>query len=174
MVLRERPRWLTRRVANGIGFLTCCGLIGYALYAQYVLALNPCPLCLFQRFAVMGLGAVFLLALVHNPARTGARVYAVLLTLAALAGMAISARHVWIQAQPPGSIPSCGADLNYLWQILSFVEVIKKVFTGSGECATIDWSFLGLSMPWWTGIAMFCLAVWGVVANLKFQRDFEP
>src|SRR5262249_54053005 len=155
----------TPRIANSIGFLACCGLIGYALYAQYVLYLEPCPLCLFQRFAIIGLGAVFLLAAIHNPSKTGARLYSALIAVAAGSGIAIAIRHLWIQSLPEGSVPSCGASLGYLFDIMSFMDVIKKVFSGSGECHKVD-IFLGLSWPWWVIIAMVGLGSAGIAANL--------
>ena len=143
--------------------------MAYALYAQYVLLLEPCPLCLFQRFAVIGLGVVFLFAALHNPDRTGARAYGALLAIVALAGIAVAARHIWVQAQPPGSIASCGPSLSYLFDIMSVFEVVKKVFTGSGECQHID-AIFGISWPWWTGGAMAGLGIFGVLANFKLRR----
>ena len=103
---------ISRRSGNALGFVACAGLMGYALYAQYVLGLQPCPLCIFQRIATIVTGILFLIAAIHNPRAPGARVYGALITLAALGGMLISARHVWIQAQPPGTVPACGAPLS--------------------------------------------------------------
>jgi protein dithiol:quinone oxidoreductase len=160
-----------RRLGNGLGFLACVGLMGYALFVQHVLGLVPCPLCIFQRVAVITVGAIFLVATLHNPQRFGARVYGGLLLLAALCGMGISARHIWIQAQPPGSVPACGADLNYLMEIMPITGVISKVLTGSGECAKIDWLFLGLSMPWWVLISLAVLATWGGIVNFRSDRS---
>src|SRR5690606_27527502 len=108
----DKSRSMPRRLANALGFVACAGLIAYALYAEHVLGLTPCPLCIFQRVAVIAVGVLFLLAALHNPGRTGARVYGVLTGLAALGGVAIAARHVWIQAQPPGTVAACGADLD--------------------------------------------------------------
>lgn len=154
-----------RRLGNGLGFLACAALIAYALYAEHVLELAPCPLCIFQRVAVIVIGLLFLIAALHNPARAGARVYGVLIAIAAVGGVAVAARHIWIQAQPPGSVAACGADLNYLMDIMPLTEVISKVLTGSGECGKIDWTLLGLSMPWWVAIALAGLMVWGVLLN---------
>jgi disulfide bond formation protein DsbB len=156
---------LNRRLGNGLGFLACAGLIAYALYAEHVLGLAPCPLCIFQRVAVIAIGVVFLVATLHNPARIGARIYGALVTLAALAGIGIAARHVWIQAQPPGTVAACGADLDYMMEILPLKEVVAKVLTGSGECGNIDWTLLGLSMPWWVLFALVGLMGWGIVVN---------
>jgi disulfide bond formation protein DsbB len=88
-----------------------------------------------------------------------------LIGIASLAGIAIAARHIWIQAQPPGSVAACGADLNYMMDILPLTEVISKVLTGSGECGELNWSLLGLSMPWWVAIALGLLSAWGAIIN---------
>jgi disulfide bond formation protein DsbB len=158
---------ISRRSGNALGLLACAGLMGYALYAQYVLGLAPCPLCIFQRIATIVTGILFLLAAIHNPRGSGARVYGALIALAALGGMLISARHVWIQAQPPGTVAACGADLNYLLEIMPVTDVISKVLTGSGECGTVDWTLLGLSMPWWVAISLAVLGAWALLVNYK-------
>lgn len=163
---------MPRRLANALGFLVCAGLIGYALYAEHGLGLAPCPLCIFQRVAVIAVGVLFLIAALHNPGRVGARVYGTLIGLAALAGVGIAARHLWIQAQPPGTVAACGADLDYLLEIMPLTEVISKVLTGSGECGKVDWTLLGLSMPAWVAISLVALAIWGVITN--FGSDGRP
>lgn len=154
-----------RRLANALGLLGCAALIAYALYAEHVLGLAPCPLCIFQRIAVIVVGVLFLIAALHGPARTGGRVYGVLIALASLAGIAIAARHIWIQAQPPGSVAACGADLGYLLEIMPLTEVVSKVLTGSGECGKVDWTLLGLSMPWWVLFALLVLGGYGLFVN---------
>jgi disulfide bond formation protein DsbB len=158
---------ISRRSGNALGFLVCAALMGYALYAQYVLGLAPCPLCIFQRVATISTGLLFLIAALHNPGATGARVYGALIGLAALCGMLVSARHVWIQAQPPGTVAACGADLDYLLEIMPVTQVVSKVLTGSGECGKIDWTLLGLSMPWWVAISLAVLGAWALVVNYK-------
>lgn len=158
---------ISRRSGNALGLVACAGLMGYALFAQYVLGLAPCPLCIFQRIATILTGILFLIATLHNPRTTGPRVYGALIGLAALGGVLISARHIWIQAQPPGTVAACGADLNYLLEIMPVTDVVTKVLTGSGECGQIDWTFLGLSMPWWVAISLSVLGAWALVVNYK-------
>ena len=155
------------RPGNLVGVGACVALMAYALYAQYQLHLEPCPLCIFQRVAVIAVGIFFALAAVHNPARIGARVYGVLIALVALAGIGVAARHIWIQAQPPGTVAACGAGLDYMMDIMPLVDVVKKVLTGSGECGKVDWTLLGLSMPWWVLFALVGLGAWGVWVNCK-------
>jgi disulfide bond formation protein DsbB len=158
---------LTRRAANFAGAAACALLLGYAYYTQYYGGLEPCPLCVFQRIAVFGVGVVFLLAALHNPARTGARIYAALLALVTLAGIGVAARHLYVQSLPPGTLPSCGAPLGALFEVLPFTEVIRKVLTASGECAVVNWRFLGLSMPGWVLIALTGFGAWALWNNLR-------
>ena len=162
---------ISRRSGNALGFVVCAGLMAYALYAQYVLGLAPCPLCIFQRIATMVTGILFLVAAIHNPRENGARAYGALIALAALGGVLISARHIWIQAQPPGTVAACGADLDYLLDIMPVTEVISKVLTGSGECGKIDWTFLGLSMPAWVFVWFALLGALIIRANWSRLRS---
>jgi protein dithiol:quinone oxidoreductase len=157
---------LTRRMANFSAAGVCALLLAYAYYLQHFTGLEPCPLCIFQRVAVFALGAVFLLAALHNPQGVGARVYAVLIGLVALAGSGVALRHIYIQNLPPGTVPECGATLDFMLEIFPVWDVITRVLTASGECGKVDWSFAGLSMPWWVLIWMVALGAFGVRANL--------
>jgi protein dithiol:quinone oxidoreductase len=147
-------------------FATCAlvvaGLLGYAYYAQFHLGLEPCPLCIFQRVAMIVLFVVVLVAALHAPRGGGRRVYGALAALAALAGAAIAGRHVWLQHLPPDQVPSCGPGLDYLLDTFPLSETLRKVFTGSGECAEVHWRFAGLSMPEWT-LACFALFLAGAL-----------
>lgn len=158
-----------RRVLNLAGAGACALLVGFALYAQHVLGLEPCHLCIFQRMAVMAVGAVFLVAALHGPGVIGARVYGGLTALAALGGLAVAGRHTWIQLQPPGSVPACGAPLDVLFDLLPLQEVVLKVFRGGGECQKVDWTFLGLTMPMWLLAVFAALGAFALWAN--FRRE---
>jgi disulfide bond formation protein DsbB len=158
---------LGRRPLNFSGFLLCAGLLAYALYAQFHLGLDPCPLCIFQRIGIAALGVVFLIAALHHPRAGGARVYAVLIAVAALATVAVAARQVYLQHLPPGAIPSCGAPLSMMLKFMPLTTVIRKVLTGSGECGIVNWTFLGLAMPAWVLIWAALLGAGGVIANTR-------
>ncbi|MBM4192675.1 MAG: disulfide bond formation protein B [Gammaproteobacteria bacterium] len=157
-----------RRLGNLAGFFACTGLMAYALFAEHVLGFEPCPLCIFQRVGVIALGITFLIAALQNPlSARGSRVYGVLL-LAVSAFPGYSAgRHVYIQSLPFGSVPACGASLDYMMDVLPFVTVLRKVLFGAGECQKIDWSLLGLSMPAWVFISVAALATWAVFVNFR-------
>ena len=168
--MASKPIRASFRIRFLLGFLACCGLMAYALYAEHVLRLQPCPLCIFQRIAVMALGLMFLLGAVVGPKRRGGRAFfGVLALVPALAGVAIAGRHVWIQHLPPDQVPSCGPPLSFLRETLPFMDVVRKVLTGDGQCARIDWTFLGQSMPVWTLICFVVLAIW--IAFAAFRRD---
>jgi disulfide bond formation protein DsbB len=154
-----------RRGLNAVGLAVVVGLMSYALYAQHVQHLEACPLCIFQRIAMIAVGAVFAVAALHAPRGAGARVYAVLGVLAALAGASISAWHVRLQNLPPDQVPSCGPGLGYMWDAFPLADMLKMVFTGSGECAEVNWVFLGLSMPAWVLVWFVALGALMVVAN---------
>ena len=160
-------RVLSPRPINFAGFLICAGLIAYALYAQFDLGLDPCPLCIFQRIGIAALGLVFLIAALHNPRRWGARICALLIALAALATMGVAARQLYIQHLPPGAIPSCGAPLSMMMKFMPLTAVIRRVLSGSGECGVVNWTFLGLAMPAWVLIWAAVLGLVGSVANLR-------
>jgi disulfide bond formation protein DsbB len=132
--------------------LACAGMLGYALYVQHVDFLDPCPLCVFQRVVFMFIGAVSLLAAIHGPAAAGRWVYGGLVILGGLTGVGIAGRHLWLQSLPADQVPDCGMGLNYMLETMPFSAVLSEVFYGSGECAEVIWSFLGLSMPGWTFI----------------------
>jgi disulfide bond formation protein DsbB len=154
-----------RQKVNLAAALACAGMLGYAIYAEKVLGLQPCPLCMFQRVCIGALGLVFLLAGLHRVRYYGAIVYGAFILVVAGAAIWVAGRHVWIQAQPPGTVPACGAPLDTLMQMFPLLEVVRKVMTGGGECGTIDWTFLGLSMPMWVLISASTLALIGLVNN---------
>ena len=160
---------MSRRQLNLLGFLSCAGLLAYALYVQGALRIEPCPLCIFQRVGIAAIGLVFLVAGVHAPAGRGARVYGALLALAALATMGVAARHVWIQHLPEDAVPACGAGLKFLLEEFPVTDVIRKVLSGSGECHQVNWTFLSLAMPTWVLLVAGALGALGIYANFRGQ-----
>ena len=144
------------------GFLVCAGLIGLALYLQYVKGLEPCPLCMIQRLWFMGLGLVFLVAAIAQPYGFGVRVYGVLATAAALAGASFAARHVWLQWHPP-EVEACSADLFFQLQRFPFFSVIERALRATGDCAKVDWTLLGLSIAEWSLLWFIALTALSLV-----------
>ena len=149
-----------------LGAAACALLLGYALYLQFHDGLLPCPLCIFQRIAFAALGVVLLAAGLHAPRGAGGRrVWGVFALLPAIAGIGLAWRHVWMQQLPPDQVPMCGPSLDFLMEAMPVTSVIRTVLTGSGECANVDWTFLGLSMPAWSLAWFVLLALW-VVATM--------
>jgi disulfide bond formation protein DsbB len=161
-----------RRAFDVAAALACFAMFGFALYLQSARNLEPCPLCIFQRIAVVALGVAFLLA-AALPAvpRVFAWLSTLFIALAALAGAGVAGRHVYIQSLPPDKVPVCGATLDYMMEIFSPTEVLRKVLTGSGECAKIDWTLLGLSMPAWVLICVLLLGIAGILANWPAKKS---
>ena len=144
---RQGRRWLN---AAGVGIIIA--LMSYALYAEHVEGLEACPLCILQRIAFLGMGVFFLLGAMIGPRpRWLRRTIACLVGLWAAAGAGVAIWHLRMQNLPPSEIPSCTSmDLGYMLDAFPFQKVVEKVFTASGECAVVDWTFLGVSMPGWT------------------------
>lgn len=158
----------TFRLRFLLGFLACAGLMGYALYSQHVQGFEPCPLCIFQRVAVIALGLVFLVGgLLAPKGASGRRVWGVLAFAVAAIGMGVAGRHVWLQHLPPDQVPACGPPFEFMRETLPVAELVSKVLRGSGECAEVNWSLLGLSMPAWVLIALAALAVWALYAGFR-------
>ncbi|ALN92679.1 MULTISPECIES: disulfide bond formation protein B [Lysobacter] len=156
------------RIQYLLGFLACAALLAYAFYLQLYQHLEPCPLCIFQRVAFAALGVVFLIGGLHGPKKPGGRrSYGVLALLASLAGIAVAGNHVRLQHLPPDQVPACGPGLNYMVEAMPLASVIRKVMTGSGECAAVDWTFLGLAMPAWSLICFIVLALWAAYAAFR-------
>lgn len=138
---------ISPRYLGFAGFLMCVFAMASALYLQYVGGLDPCPLCTFQRVGYIGAGAVFLLGALHNPGVVGRRIYAALTALCALYGAGVAGRHIWLQNLPEDQVPECGPGLDYMLDVFPMKDVLAMVFSGSGECAEIDWTFLGITLP---------------------------
>ena len=142
-----------------LGFLACFGMLAVGAYFQIVEEMEPCPLCISQRIAILLTGIVFLIAAIHNPAQKGVQRYAILGAFFALAGSAISARHVWLQNLPPEEVPECSPGLEYIFENFPLAETVKLMLNGTGECADVLWTLFGLSIPGWTFVAFIGLAV---------------
>ena len=132
-------------------FLVIMTVLGmsYALFfLQRHMGLLPCPLCIFQRIGLMAMGGFALIAALGNPKSIALKL---LLWLSSLVGIGwattVAARHVWLQHLPADQVPSCGPGLDYWLDTLPILQVFKEVFAGSGECASISWTFMGLSIP---------------------------
>ena len=155
------------------GFILCVALIATALYFQHVMGLEPCPLCIFQRIFIIALGAVMLAGAIHDPRTGWRRVYGAITILIAALGIVVAGRHVWLQHLPADQVPECGPGLEYMLEAFPLNEAMQMVFKGSGECAEVQWVFLGLSIPEWT-LLVFCgvaaFGLWLLVGRPRVAR----
>ncbi|RZA13179.1 MAG: disulfide bond formation protein B, partial [Lysobacteraceae bacterium] len=149
------------------GFAICAALLGYAFHVQFQLGIQPCPFCIFQRLCFATMGIVFLLGALHAPRRPGARkAWGLLAFVAGAAGMGISGRHAWVQMHPP-PMPICTPSWNFLVEQNSWLGVVRKVLLANGDCSSIDWRLLGLTMPMWCLVFFVALALGGLYAGFR-------
>jgi disulfide bond formation protein DsbB len=153
------------------GFAVCAALIGSALYLQYVVKEDPCPLCMLQRIGFIVFGAIALIAALHGPRRAGAFVYGALMVLAAGAGGAVAGRHVWLQSLPKNMVPECGPGLDFILQRFPISRAIDLILRGSGECAEKGWTFLGLTIAGWSLVWFVVLGVGTCVVTWYVARS---
>lgn len=123
------------------------GLMSYGLYTQYYEYLEPCPLCMTQRFFYCLIGLFACLAIAHS---NGHRIYSVLMLVSALGGAATAGRQVWLQHLPPDQVPACGPSLEYMLEAFPLSQTLMTMIRGDGNCAEVVWTFVGLSMGEWS------------------------
>ena len=132
------------------GFVVCALLMAYAIYEQFQMGVEPCPMCIFQRLAFIGMGIFFLIGGLHSPGPKGRRIYAVLIGVSALIGAGVAINHLRLQFMPHDPLMAdCGPGFNYMLENFPIWQTLKKAFTASGECSDINWIFLGITMPGW-------------------------
>lgn len=158
-----RARTLLALVAAG-----CAGLLAYGLYLQHVVGLEPCPMCIVQRYALVLVAVVAgVAALMERPA---ARLWAVgFMGLLAGFGAFVAARQSWLQWNPP-EILSCGRDFFGMIESFPLKRAIPMIFRGSGDCSTIDWTFLGLSIANWSFLCFSGIVLLALLLILRPAR----
>ena len=140
-------------------FLGVVCLLGFGYFLQYVEGLEPCPLCITQRFFLFISGSLGLLAVLHNPTLLGARIYSIIGTLIAMAGAGFASRQLYLQSLPADQAPACGPSIDFIFQTFPLADALSILLRGDGNCADVAWRFLGLSIPGWTVIAFTGIAV---------------
>ncbi len=140
-------------------FLVSASLLAYGYYLQFVEGLDPCPLCIFQRVAFIAIIVIALIGTLHGPQKIWKYIYSGLILVSAITGATIAGRQVWLQHLPADQVPECGPGLDFMLEVFPLGETLKMVFTGSGECAKVDWTFLGfsiaeLSLAWFIAFAV--------------------
>ena len=153
--------WFTAAPRRTLAWLAVLGIamLAFGLYLQHVVGLNPCPMCIVQRYALI---AVILIAGIASlfAARAAQRVGTLLLVLAAGFGAFVAARQSWLQLHPPETV-NCGRDFYGMVENYPLRRAIPMIFKGSGDCAAVDWTFLGGSIANWSFVsfAAFCMVL---------------
>lgn len=164
-------KYLSYRAINCYAFLLVVILIGTAGYLQIDRGIEPCPLCIIQRFLFAILGLMYLSVGIHQPYRKNAKIYGGFILLISLLGAAVALRQIWLQHLPAGTAPACGPGLYFMIRNMPIAEAIKSVFVGSGDCAVVSWKFLYLSMSEWSLIAFIFFAILALIQMLR--RDVK-
>ncbi len=156
------------RIFFSIIFVVCASLLGFGLYLEHVVGLEPCPLCVFQRIAYILVALVALIAAIHNPQKLFEKIYTGLMFVASLCGAGIAGRQVWLQHLPEDKIPECGPGLEYMLDVFPLADALKMVLSGSGECAEVQWTFLSFSIAEWS---ILCFVGLTVASLIMFFRQ---
>jgi disulfide bond formation protein DsbB len=148
--------------------LGCLALLGFGLYLQHVVGLEPCPMCIVQRYALL------LVAIIAGiSSASGKRGFQiggiVLLLVAAGFGAFVAARQSWLQWYPP-EVATCGRDLYGMIETFPLKRAIPMIFKGGGDCTAIDWTFLGGSIANWSFICFVVIAALGLVLLVRRAR----
>ncbi|MFA9441747.1 disulfide bond formation protein B [Uliginosibacterium sp. sgz301328] len=158
---------MINRLSNRFLFLSvffgCAVLLAIAFYLQLVEGIEPCPMCILQRYGLVACGLVALIAGLHNPNPRGwgPRAYGLLLAACAIAAGGVAARQTWLQHNPP-SISTCGPGLEYMVSRFPLADLLPRIFQGSGDCSVVDWKMFGLSLAEWGLVTFTVLCVFGL------------
>jgi disulfide bond formation protein DsbB len=154
-----------------LGFFASFGLVALALWIQTRYQLNPCPLCISQRMVFMGLGLLFLVGAVLPAKAIWQKTVTALLVLTALGGAGVAVRHWWLQAHRDSIIADCGVGFDYMFENFPLQKALTLVFRGTGDCAAIDWTFLGGSIANWSFLAFVFFTLAGLWVAYKALRS---
>jgi len=154
------------RLLNLLILVGCLGLVGIAIFIEPFKSMDPCPMCMMQRAIFLGIALVCLLACLHNPGAIGRKIYGIVTALIAISGISVAGRQLWLQHLPEDRVPACGPGLEYMLDVFPLLEVIEMAIKGTGDCAKVQWTFAGVSIPGWSMVAfvgILIIAIWLVV-----------
>lgn len=161
---------LNYRLMSLGGFLACVIGMAFALYLEHFKGYEPCPMCIFQRVAMIAAGVFFLAGALHGPLGVLRWLWSGLAGLASAVGAGIAGRHVWLQSLPEDLRPACGPTLDYLMDFMPLTEVVSTILKGDGNCAIIDAQWLGISLPGWTLVAFVGIGLLAVLSPVVAAR----
>ena len=150
---------------------SCIALMVFGLYLEYIQGLEPCPLCVFQRIAYILIGLIALIGATHNPKDLFLVIYKFLIIITAITGALIAGRQVWLQHLPAESVPECGPGLDYMLNVFPLSDAIKMILSGSGECAEVQWRFIGFSIAEWSLIMFIGITVATTLSIYVYKKN---
>ena len=151
-------------------FIICVALLTFGLYLEHFKGLDACPLCILQRIAYISIALVTLIGILHNPIRISLIIYKSSIVILATIGALIAGRQIWLQHLPPELVPECGPGFDYMLNVFPFADAIKMILTGSGECAEVNWRFIGLSIAEWS-LIMFLGITIATIISIYIYKD---
>lgn len=143
-----------------------------SFYFQYMIGLEPCPLCLMQRFSAIVLGMFYLMGICISTIKRS-RIVCVFQIILAAFGLFFATRQLWLQSLPVDETPVCMPGLDVLIQYFPWKDVLHALFWGSGDCANVSWSWLGLSMPAWSALYFIFMLIASFVLLLRLTRTLK-
>ena len=161
---------ISNRVFFTIISASCLSLLAYGYYLEFFEDLLPCPMCIFQRLGYMAITLVSLIAVIQAPQRTGGITYGVLVIIFSTIGASIAGRQTWLQHIPPGLVPECGPGLEFMLEMYPLLETIERALLGTGDCAEVSWTFIGMSIAEWSLICFIGLLVVALYQTISNWR----
>jgi disulfide bond formation protein DsbB len=143
----ENFDYAPRRVM-GLLAVVCAGMLAFGMYLQHALGLEPCPMCIVQRYADF-LVLFFAIAVAATAKRALQWGATFLLLVSACGGAFVAARQSFLQWYPP-EVVSCGRDFYGMIETFPLNRALPMIFKGSGDCSAVDWTFLGGSIANWS------------------------
>jgi len=165
-MISAKPRLLFSLILLG-----CAALLTTAIFISPFKDMNPCPMCMMQRAVFIALGALALIAVLHNPVYLGQKVYAAFLALISVGGASIAIRQLWLQSLPEDQVPACGPGIDYMIDVFPLLEVIEMSLRGTGDCAKVQWTLFNLSIPAWSLVAFIGITV--LAAFILFRKRVD-
>ncbi|MBQ0918536.1 disulfide bond formation protein B [Hydrogenophaga aromaticivorans] len=156
----RHPRRLLTLVSVG-----CVGLLAFGIYLQHVVGLEPCPMCIVQRYALI-LVALTAGVAAASSGRSTRQLGVGLMGALALGGAFVAARQTWLQWNPP-EVMTCGRDFYGMIESFPLKRAIPMIFKGSGDCSAVDWTFLGLSIANWSFLCFTAIALLALVLLVR-------
>lgn len=144
----------------------CVAMLAFGMYLQYHVGLEPCPMCIVQRYALIGVAVLSALA-AASKGRGVRNAVAALVLLVSGFGAFVAARQSWLQWNPP-EFASCGRDFYGMIESYPLSRALPMIFKGSGDCSAIDWTFLGGSIANWSFV---CFVLFALAALLLLVRS---